>query len=211
MEKVVRSPTGPSRCSLSVNRPTVRLPRSRLAFPSAVRTSMTPDARPPNRAGKALLYRETSRTDSGMKTETTPSMWSAPYRGIPSRRIRFSSAYPPRTLIPEKPSCTGCTPGRSCKDFSTSRSPKRTGIFHTVRAGRSSRPGCVSERRGWRESTILAESRTTGVTGAVPAASFRGTALRITDFPRTLHSIPLPRKRRSRLVSSFRPSSGLPP
>ena len=121
--------------NLSLRSPAPRQPEVLTGTSPSVFISSTLEALPPNLAGKAPLWITASLIASLWKGEKRPRICPWQWTGIPSRRIRFSSEPPPRTYIPESPSVPACIPGSNWMVFSTSLSPRMTGVPFIILAG----------------------------------------------------------------------------
>ena len=79
--------------------------------PGSLSTVSTEETRPPYSAAKPPDCSSTRSTMSALKTEKMPPRWNGLKMGTSSRRMRFWSAEPPRTLNAAEKSDTVVTPG----------------------------------------------------------------------------------------------------
>ena len=79
--------------------------------PGSLLTVSTEETRPPYSAAKPPDWSSTRSTISALKTEKIPPRWNGLKIGTSSRRMRFWSAEPPRTLKAAEKSEVVVTPG----------------------------------------------------------------------------------------------------
>ena len=84
---------------------------------------------PPYSTGILALNSSTSSTASELNEVKGPNSFDGLYTVPPSKRMRFWSVAPPRTLYPLEASPTVVTPGMVSTIFKISDSPKADGMF----------------------------------------------------------------------------------